>query len=572
MRIFLLAIFFITTFLFSAETVSAASLTYVKDLIFTSNPNATSTHTVEFTATNAVPVSGKIVITPEGGYFNIPVAFDYTDVDFSVASSGPFMDRQLAASADALNDGVSVVSGLSGSITINLNSSGGLNAGDRVRLEFGSNADFGEIGDQNIVNPSSAGSFKIRIQTKNSSDAPIDSAAAMIAIIEPVSVSANVLSQAPIRSNGLPAGEIPAGSDMVEISLNTNKEATCRYDTVSGTDYDSMTNTFSSTGSSTVHMVTLSGLLDNTSYTFYVRCKDSGNFTNDDDFIISFSLKATPPPPSTGGESEAVSRRGGGSGAIIGGSERLYLSSVLLEGWAYPITNLNILKDGEIISGVMSGQDGFFKKEISGLERGTYTFSIYAQDGDKRKSSIFSSTLSLRQGTNNKISDIVIAPSIELKNDTLKVGDKAVVFGESVPGSTVELFVDKQQKNKNTIGEGSKFTASSTKGVKGFRDGSWKISFDTSSFENGTYEVKARSILNGQAESSFSRIVWLGMGGEPKPDFSLRADLNKDGKVNLIDFSILLVHWGGSDQNTDINLDGTVNLSDFSIMLFNWTG
>ena len=51
-----------------------------------------------------------------------------------------------------------------------------------------------------------------------------------------------------------------------------------------------------------------------------------------------------------------------------------------------------------------------------------------------------------------------------------------------------------------------------------------------------------------------------------------RSDLNKDGKVNLVDFSILLSFWNTDDAIADINQDGTVNLADFSIMLFNWTG
>lgn len=56
----------------------------------------------------------------------------------------------------------------------------------------------------------------------------------------------------------------------------------------------------------------------------------------------------------------------------------------------------------------------------------------------------------------------------------------------------------------------------------------------------------------------------------------INADLNRDGRVNLVDFSILLFWWasdgGDSDPPADINLDGTVSLTDFSIMLFNWTG
>ena len=49
-------------------------------------------------------------------------------------------------------------------------------------------------------------------------------------------------------------------------------------------------------------------------------------------------------------------------------------------------------------------------------------------------------------------------------------------------------------------------------------------------------------------------------------------DLNKDDRVNLIDFSILLYWWGRENPSADFNQDGLVNLTDFSIMLYYWTG
>jgi len=52
------------------------------------------------------------------------------------------------------------------------------------------------------------------------------------------------------------------------------------------------------------------------------------------------------------------------------------------------------------------------------------------------------------------------------------------------------------------------------------------------------------------------------------------ADINEDGKVNLVDFSILL-YWFGkplNDKGVDLNGDGEIDLSDFSILAFYWTG
>ncbi|MCU0653284.1 MAG: dockerin type I repeat-containing protein, partial [Candidatus Pacebacteria bacterium] len=53
------------------------------------------------------------------------------------------------------------------------------------------------------------------------------------------------------------------------------------------------------------------------------------------------------------------------------------------------------------------------------------------------------------------------------------------------------------------------------------------------------------------------------------------ADLNGDGKVNSVDFSILLYYWKSKvalkNPLVDINRDGKVNSVDFSIMLYQWS-
>ena len=52
------------------------------------------------------------------------------------------------------------------------------------------------------------------------------------------------------------------------------------------------------------------------------------------------------------------------------------------------------------------------------------------------------------------------------------------------------------------------------------------------------------------------------------------ADFNQDGKVNSVDFSILLFFWKTrppfSNPYVDINKDGQVNSVDFSILLYQW--
>ena len=94
----------------------------------------------------------------------------------------------------------------------------------------------------------------------------------------------------PVRSNGLPSGNINTGTQT--LSLTTDESATCKYSTTSGTSYDSMTDTFSTTGG-TSHSQSLS--LSDGSYSYYVRCMDSVENKNIDDYTISFVVDTLKP-------------------------------------------------------------------------------------------------------------------------------------------------------------------------------------------------------------------------------------------------------------------------------------
>jgi hypothetical protein len=75
----------------------------------------------------------------------------------------------------------------------------------------------------------------------------------------------------------------------VNINVTTNKNATCRYDTVN-TSYSSMEYEFSGTG--TGHSVLLE--LDSGDYTYYVLCKDTDENLMDTSVIVSFTVDLPP--------------------------------------------------------------------------------------------------------------------------------------------------------------------------------------------------------------------------------------------------------------------------------------
>jgi hypothetical protein len=110
--------------------------------------------------------------------------------------------------------------------------------------------------------------------------------------IGPISASASATASdttPPSISNATPSGTLASGTTQAIISLSTNEPATCRYSTTSGTAYSAMTNTFTTTGEAS-HSTVVSGLANGTTYNYYVRCIDTFNNPNTNDFTITFSI------------------------------------------------------------------------------------------------------------------------------------------------------------------------------------------------------------------------------------------------------------------------------------------
>ncbi len=550
--IFLLAIL-------SPFKVFAGQLTYVSDTISTSDPFASTTHTIAFTTTNAIPPSGRIVVTPEGNagsFFDVPATLNFQDIALSVSSGGPFISRTLASAQSVTEDGVSIVSGNSGSITILLASGvAGINTTDIVQLRIGSTT--------YIVSPSAQNSYRIRIGTYDASNTLLDSGTAMVAFITPVDVTnAAGNTVPPVRSNGLPTGLLPGSTVNVLVSFNTDVPALCKYATSTPVDFFAMASStiFTTANNSTLHYVNIS-VAENQIFSFYIRCANESLITNSDDYLITFevgvipnaSSTPTPPAPPPG-----PSGPGPGGGWFTKGGD------VTLEGRTLPQGSLVILQDGKIVKEEQVSILGNFTNVFTQLERGTYTWGVYVKDPDGNRSATYNSTIYLIGGTNNIIAPIYLSPTIKAQKTTVSVGEQIVLSGYAIPVTPILAFFYKQ----GSALTGKIITATTT----ALGSGSWSLKIPTQDLVKGTYEVKVQSLVTTKDQSNFSPILYIGVGENPNPDFKLRADLNKDGKVNLIDFSILLFNWKTSDAIADINQDGTVSLIDFSIMLANWTG
>ncbi len=94
---------------------------------------------------------------------------------------------------------------------------------------------------------------------------------------------------APVRSVGSPSGVLSAGTTTATLSLITDENSTCKYGTTSGVAYDSIANTFSTTGGVS-HSENLTGLTNGTSYSYYIRCEDGLGNQSINDYAINFSV------------------------------------------------------------------------------------------------------------------------------------------------------------------------------------------------------------------------------------------------------------------------------------------
>jgi len=540
-----------------ASHAIASQLSFVSDTITDSRPSFPANHTVLFSVPDAVPASGEIVISFEGTPFAIDPSFSYSDMDLAYSTSSPtsgFTERPLAAAPDAVSDGVAITP-LTGPIAITLSSGNGIPAGAHARLLLGTNA---PMGTYQITNPSSTASYRIFINTYSVASAPIDYGAAMVVILPAVGVEVNTNRvNPPVLSNGMPSGTIPSNVLAVVASFDTDTYALCRYATTPGVSYDAMTNLTADNSVGTFHTFTVTGIAQGVTYTYYVRCVDFAGNKNQSDYVISF----------TAGSPTGVGSSGGTAGGAGGGGGAPYppgpsSPSLVIHGVALPSSEILVLRDGTAVpQRTTSDGNGDFTVNIPSLAQGVYTFTLYINDGNGQRISEQTFTMTIVAGTANSVTGLVMPPSVSLATSTVAPGKKVTISGESEPSSTVEIWVTSQQGAKSPV----EVTAGAGE------DGRWSYAVDTTGFAVDTYEVKARSFVPGLQVSDFSGITYLGVGQEPMPKTG-NPDFNGDGKVNLVDFSVLIFHWGQDWPPGDLNHDGVVDLPDLSIMLSHWTG
>lgn len=281
---------------------------------------------------------------------------------------------------------------------------------------------------------------------------------------------------------------------------------------------------------------------------------DDGNNTSGDFCAADCTVE------NSGGGGGGSSGAGGGSRG--GSSDDFGDTQVSITGKAYPNATVNILQDGDLIGTVRASSIADFSF-ATGAEPGTITFGFWANDSRGVRSTTLNTTFDVTQGAITTISGVLLPPTISVPKETVNRGEPIVFSGKAPPNVQVSVHID----GNNII---EKTTANSS--------GDWQLSFDTGRVSQESHTAKAKYQIqtgNTVTDSNFGQLLKFYVGVSPTAVIS-SSDLNKDEKINLIDFSILIFWWGtaggNSDPKADVNGNGKVGLEDFSILLFNWTG
>ena len=285
---------------------------------------------------------------------------------------------------------------------------------------------------------------------------------------------------------------------------------------------------------------------------FTEECDDGNNASGD---FCSDICKIEPAGSGGGGSS------GGGGGGSGGSNTRLGDTQISVVGLAYPGSTVNILLDTQSVGNVRASNLGRFEFTTA-ASPGTASMGFWALDSNNTRSVTVNSTFDVTQGAITNIAGIVIPPTVRVPNPQVNPGDQVVLSGQSVPNAQIEINVNNNELVERT---------SATSG------GTWTFTLDTNKLRVAEHTIKVRSIIGTPpltSQSIFSTALQLFVGVNGR--VTTPSDLNRDGRVNLVDFSILIFWWGTNGGNSappaDINGNARVGIEDFSILLFNWSG
>jgi len=240
-----------------------------------------------------------------------------------------------------------------------------------------------------------------------------------------------------------------------------------------------------------------------------------------------------------------------------GGAPAPPLGTLIFTGEAPIGSRVTLLMGSAIISQTVVGSEASFRMKLVEVTPGEHRFSLYSTDVDGVRSGLVSFTLESIASALTEASNIVIPPTVSLVEGGTGGARSVTVFGYTLPNRLVTLLLGAESIQSFQVQADGR--------------GYFTRVFNQPVLSEEEYVVRAR-ILRNDLSQVFSAALLLSVsrGGGSQ----LRGDFNGDGRVNLIDFSIL-AYWLRRENvpnRFDLNQDGVLDLRDFSVMLYYWSG
>lgn len=241
--------------------------------------------------------------------------------------------------------------------------------------------------------------------------------------------------------------------------------------------------------------------------------------------------------------------------------------SSAFHGVTIPNALVRILQDGVLVDEVRANSAGVFSIMVGSLGDGLHGFNFIAIT-DLGNSVSFSLPIMRNGNETTETTGIVLSPVIRASVTSITKGGDVQVFGYAQPSVPVQIEVHS--------------SAVIVQSLETDMNGYFSFTFSTDGLEEGEHSVIARAFISG-GWSAFSPAWQFTVGGEtvypPIEETVCRADVNRDGRVNLVDLSVLEV-WFEKPLNEEMrtvekncfNGDGKISPADLSILAYYWTG
>lgn len=293
-----------------------------------------------------------------------------------------------------------------------------------------------------------------------------------------------------------------------------------------------------------------SGLTNNTPYYFVVRVKDF--YLN----VIATSTEVVATP-------QAAVNQPSQNGASGGGSQQNY-AKAQFSGKTFPDALVYILENGTIIGTVPSNAQGDFNFSANSLQPDNAVFTLYAGDKNGEKTSSVSYTAVLKANETVVFNNIILPPWVTTDKQGILPGESIKVFGKGIPRSSILVTIDE--------------IPGLTLPVETDANGNFSTAFTTENFAKGTYTIRTSNKYRDSI-GTLGKLIEFIVGDtsivrNPSVSKCQTADFDCNGKVDLVDFSILLYWFNRPNPPPEIDLskNGLVDLIDFSILMYYWTG